>query len=546
MSGSIVLLASLFLLVAAYALYGRWVAKKFGVDDTLLTPAHRLRDDGDYVPARAPVLLGHHFASIAGAAPIIGPISAAVFGWVPVLLWLLLGGIFFGAMHDFAALFVSVRNDGRSIGEVIKKHVGNRGSILFLLFTWFTLALVIAAFTIIVAKTFTTVPAAASSSLMFILLAVVFGIGLNRFKMSLGLSTFAGVALLLAMIWLGQLYPVSASESTWIYILIVYIYFASVLPVWLLLQPRDYLNSFLLYLLLIAGFVGMLFYNPEIVYPAVTSFKVDSLGYLFPMLFVTVACGAISGFHSLVASGTTAKQLDRESDGSLVAFGGMLIETFLGVLALLTAVMLSGETFAADLAAKGPVGVFANGMAQAINAIPGLKFEPGVLISFVSLVVSAFALTSLDTATRLGRFAFQELADFMPAGIQTPFKNKHIATVLTILPAAVLMFTGQWAAIWPLFGSANQLLASIALLSVTVWYFHTFHQRPLFITVPMVAMFLVTCFALINVIVDNLGRHGYMMAGLSGTLLLLALFLAWEAAGILRQSHPAQGERLAG
>jgi len=546
MSGSIVLLASLFLLIAAYALYGRWVAKKFGVDDTLLTPAHRLRDDGDYVPARAPVLLGHHFASIAGAAPIIGPISAAVFGWVPVLLWLLLGGIFFGAMHDFAALFVSVRNDGRSIGEVIKKHVGNRGSILFLIFTWFTLALVIAAFTIIVAKTFTTVPAAASSSIMFILLAVVFGIGLNRFKMSLGLSTFVGVVLLLAMIWLGQVYPVSAPESTWIYVLIVYIYFASVLPVWLLLQPRDYLNSFLLYLLLIAGFVGMLFYNPEIVYPAVTSFKVDSLGYLFPMLFVTVACGAISGFHSLVASGTTAKQLDRESDGSLVAFGGMLIETFLGVLALLTAVMLSGETFAADLAAKGPVGVFANGMAQAINAIPGFKFEPGVLISFVSLVVSAFALTSLDTATRLGRFAFQELAEFMPAGIQTPFKNKHVATILTILPAAVLMFTGQWAAIWPLFGSANQLLASIALLSVTVWYFHTFHQRPLFITVPMVAMFLVTCFALINVIIDNLGRHGYLMAGLSGILLLLALFLAWEAAGILRQRHHEQGESQTG
>ncbi len=537
MSGSIVLLASLILLIAAYALYGRWVARKFGVDDTLLTPAHRLRDDGDYVPAPAPVLLGHHFASIAGAAPIIGPISAAVFGWVPVLLWLLLGGIFFGAMHDFAALFVSVRNDGRSIGEVIKKHVGSRGSILFLLFTWFTLALVIAAFTIIVAKTFTTVPSAGSSSIMFMMLAVIFGLGLNRFKLPLGLSTLAGVIVLFAMIWAGQLFPISATESTWIYGLMVYIYFASVLPVWLLLQPRDYLNSFLLYFLLISGFIGMLFYNPEIVFPAFTTFRVESLGYLFPMLFVTVACGAISGFHSLVASGTTAKQLDRESDANPVAFGGMLIETFLGVLALLTAVMMTGEAFVADLAAKGPVGVFANGMAQAINAIPGLKFEPAVLVSFVSLVVSAFALTSLDTATRLGRFAFQELAEFMPVSVQKPFKNKHIATIMTILPAALLMFTGQWAAIWPLFGSANQLLASIALLSVTVWYFHSFHRRPLFITVPMVAMFLVTCFALINVISDNLCKQGYLMAGLSATLLLLALFLAWEAAGILRQNQ---------
>ncbi len=539
MSGSIILLASLILLVAAYALYGRWVARKFGVDDTLLTPAHRLRDDGDYVPAAAPVLLGHHFASIAGAAPIIGPISAAVFGWVPVLLWLLLGGVFFGAMHDFAALLVSVRNDGRSTGEVIKKHVGSRGSILFLLFTWFTLALVIAAFTIIVAKTFATVPSAGSSSIMFMILAVIFGLGLNRLKLPLGLSTLAGVVVLFAMIWVGQRFPLSLTENTWIYGLMVYIYFASVLPVWLLLQPRDYLNSFLLYFLLVSGFFGMLFYNPEIVFPALTSFRVESLGYLFPMLFVTVACGAISGFHSLVASGTTAKQLNRESDASLVAFGGMLIETFLGVLALLTAVMMSSEAFTADLAAKGPVGVFANGMAQAINAIPGLKFEPAVLVSFVSLVVSAFALTSLDTATRLGRFAFQELAEFMPASLQKPCKNKHIATILTILPAAFLMFTGQWAAIWPLFGSANQLLASIALLSVTVWYFHSFHRRPLFITVPMVAMFLVTCFALVNLIVDNLGKQGYLMAGLSATLLLLAVFLAWEAACVLRQ-NPAE------
>ncbi len=535
MSGSILLLASLFLLVAAYVFYGHWVCRKFGVDDSIITPAHRLRDDGDYVPARAPVLLGHHFASIAGAAPIIGPISAAVFGWVPVMLWLLLGGIFFGAMHDFASLIVSVRNDGRSIGETIKKHVGTRGSVLFLLFSWFTLALVIAAFTIIVAKTFTTVPSAASSSIMFIFLAIIFGLGVNRFKMSLGLSTVVGVIVLLVMIVLGQYYPVAGTQNTWIFVLLIYIYFASVAPVWLLLQPRDYLNSFLLYLLLIVGFVGMLFHNPEVSYPSFTAFKADSLGYLFPMLFVTVACGAISGFHSLVASGTTAKQLNRESDAQPVAFGGMLIETFLGILALLTAVMLNTETFAAELAAKGPVGVFANGMAQAINAIPVMKFDSAVLVSFVSLVVSAFALTSLDTATRLGRFVFQELADFIPIKIQRPFKNPHVATILTILPAALLMFSGQWAAIWPLFGAANQLLASIALLSVTVWYFHSYHQKPLFITFPMISMFLVTCCALINIISTNLAKQGWLMVGLSSILLALAIFLAWEAVAILRK-----------
>lgn len=535
MNGLAILLVSLFLLVFAYVLYGRWLSKKFKIDDALITPAHRLRDDGDYMPAPAPVLLGHHFASIAGAAPIIGPISAAVFGWVPVLLWLLLGGIFLGAMHDFAALVVSVRNDGRSIGEVIKKHVGGRGSVLFLLFVWFTLALVIAAFSIIVARTFSSVPAAASSSVMFIFLAVGFGIALNRFRISLTLSTVVGVIFLLGMIWLGQLFPLAASETVWLYVLLLYIYVASVAPVWLLLQPRDYLNSFLLYLLLFGGFVGMLFYNPVIKFPAFTGFKAEPLGYLFPMLFVTVACGAISGFHSLVASGTTAKQLNRESDARPVAFGGMLIETFLAILALLTAVMMSQADFLAELNAKGPVPVFASGIARSINAIPGLKFELAALISFVSLIVSAFALTSLDTATRLGRFAFQELAEFFPEKIKSSFKNKHVATFLTILPAAGLMFTGQWKAIWPLFGSANQLLASIALLSIAVWYYHQNKVRPFFVMLPMVVMFLVTCFALVSLINANLAMHGYLLAGLSMILLALALFLAWEAAEALRR-----------
>jgi carbon starvation protein len=535
MSSSLILVISLILLILAYVTYGRWLAKRFGLDNTVLTPAHRLRDEGDYVPAKAPVLLGHHFASIAGAAPIIGPISAAVFGWVPVLLWLVLGGMFFGAVHDFAALIISVRNDGLSIGEVIKKHVGNRGSILFLLFTWATLALVIAAFTIIVAKTFATVPQAASSSLMFIVLAIIFGLVINRLKAGLGISTFFGVIILLFMIWLGSSYPLSLQQDKWIYLLLVYIYVASVAPVWLLLQPRDYLNSFLLYILLFGGFIGMLFYNPAISFPAFTTFNIEKMGYLFPMLFVTVACGAISGFHALVASGTTAKQLDKETDAKPVAFGGMLIETFLGILALLAAIMLSSGDYSAGLASTGPVGIFSQGMAKAIGAIPGISFAQTDMIAFVSLVVSAFALTSLDTATRLGRFAFQELAEFTPESVRKPLKNKHLATVLTILPAAVLMFTGQWKSIWPLFGSANQLLASITLLSITVWYFHSYHKKPLFITVPMVAMFLVTFFALINLISVNLMKQSYTLVGLSGLLLLLAAFLAFEAMRILRK-----------
>ncbi|GAB4270586.1 MAG: carbon starvation protein A [Candidatus Rifleibacteriota bacterium] len=534
MSASLVLILSIIVLLLAYITYGRWLAKKFDIQNNP-TPAHRLRDDGDYVPARAPVVLGHHFASIAGAAPIIGPISAAIFGWVPVFLWLILGGIFFGAMHDFAALVISIRNDGLSIGEVIKKHVGNRGSMLFLLFTWATLALVISAFTIIVAKTFATVPQAASSSVMFIALAVIFGIIINRFKADLTLSTIVGVAALIGMIWLGTKYPLSYEQNTWLYILLIYIYIASVAPVWVLLQPRDYLNSFLLYILLFAGLIGMISFNPTVEFPAFTSFKVAKLGYLFPMLFVTVACGAISGFHALVASGTTAKQLDKEADATPVAFGGMLIETFLGILALLAAVMLSRVDYSATLETAGPVGIFSQGLAKAINSIPGIKFDDAGLIGFVSLVVSAFALTSLDTATRIGRFAFQELADFLPEKTRKPFKNKHVATVLTILPAAVLMFSGQWKAIWPLFGSANQLLASITLLSVTVWYFHSYYEKPLFITVPMISMFLVTFFALINLVSINYSKGNHTLVCLSILLLGLAGFLALEAKNILKK-----------
>lgn len=533
MTGSILIVFSLVVLFIAYLSYGRYIARKFELNNDVETPAHRLRDGVDYVPAKAPVVLGHHFASIAGAAPIIGPITAAVFGWIPVFLWLILGGIFIGSVHDFTALVISIRNDGKSIGEVIKKHVGSKGSILFLLFTCATLALVIAAFTIIVAKTFASVPQAASSSLLFIALAILFGLAINKLKLPLGISTVFGVILLLIMIYFGDKYPVHLSQNTWIYMLLAYIYIASVAPVWVLLQPRDYLNSFLLYLLLVSGFIGILFLNPHVQFPAFTAFKADKLGYLFPMLFVTVACGAISGFHALVASGTTAKQLSKETDAQPVAYGGMLIETFLGVLALITAVMLSKADFGTLLATKGPVGVFAAGMAQAIAKIPYLHLGKEFLVGFVSLVVSAFALTTLDTATRLGRFAFQELVEFVPGEKIKIFRNKHIATVCIIVPSAALIFSGQWKLIWPMFGSANQLLASISLLAATVWYFHKYKKKPLFITVPMFGMFAVTFFALINLIVSNMQKSHYMLSGMSIVLLLLAIFLAIEAYKVL-------------
>lgn len=536
MNSSLVLLVSFFVLLAAYIFYGRWLAKKFDIDKNRLTPAHVKNDSVDYVPTKMPVLLGHHFASIAGAAPIIGPITAAVFGWVPVLLWLIVGGIFFGAVHDYASLCVSIRNEGKSAGEVIKKYIGKNGSVLFLLFTWATLIIVIAAFSIIVANTFVAVPQAGSSSVMFILLAILFGLAINKLKLNLTASTILGVATLFLMVWLGNTFPLVLSMNTWLYIILGYIAIASVVPVWLLLQPRDYLNSFLLYALIIGGFVGILFYNPEITLKPFIDFKTPDLGYIFPMLFVTVACGAISGFHSVIASGTTSKQLSNEADAQPVAYGGMLIETFLGILALITAAILTEDSFAL-LSKNGPIAVFADGLAKGMASIPGISIENGVLKAFVSLVVSAFALTSLDTAARLGRYTFQELTEFFPQKIKKLTCGNIAATIITLLPGAYLMFSGKYKAIWPLFGSANQMLASISLLSVMVWYFKEKQKLPLFIGVPMVSMFVITITALVFMVYSNYLASDYLLLSLAGLLLVLAIFLAVEALGVLKRKN---------
>ncbi|MFW5769962.1 MAG: carbon starvation protein A, partial [Spirochaetota bacterium] len=346
--------------IAAYIFYGKFIAIKLGIDPSRKTPAHTMHDGVDYVPARAPVLLGHHFASIAGAAPIIGPIVAAVFGWIPVAIWILIGGIFMGAVHDFSALVASVRHEGRSIGEVIEEQIGRRGKLLFLIFSWSTLILVVAVFIIVVSRTFEEIPAAASASTLFILIALVFGLFLYRMNISLPVATIFGVLLLVGALYLGYMYPLQLSALTWSYILMGYIFVASVTPVWILLQPRDYLNSFILYALLALGITGIVVVNPELNIPAYTSFHVKELGYLFPILFVTVACGAISGFHSLVASGTSAKQLNNENDARTVGYGAMLIESVLAIVALVTAAMLVKENYM-DMRSN-PVAVFAHSL----------------------------------------------------------------------------------------------------------------------------------------------------------------------------------------
>lgn len=512
--------------IAAYATYGAWLAKEWGVDPSRKTPAHEINDGVDYVPAKPAVLMGHHFASIAGAGPINGPIQAAIFGWVPVLLWIIIGSIFFGGVHDFGSLFASARHKGKSIGEVINVNMGHKGMQLFSLFAWLTLLLVVAAFTNIVANTFVAVPAAASTSLMFIALAIVFGYAVYRKGMSLGIGTVIGVVLLFTMVWLGNVFPLVLSLNTWIIILMIYIFIASTAPVWILLQPRDYLNSFLLYAMIAGAVLGIVIARPEIQLAPVTAFNVNGQ-WMFPMLFVIVACGAISGFHSLVGSGTTSKQLDNEKDAKVIGYGAMLIEGVLAIIALITAAYVTqGEL--GELLKGGPVNVFSNGVGS-FMANFGIPFAIGK--SFVALAVSAFALTSLDTATRLARFIFQEFFDKPGATKQNPLSNMYVSTGITVLIGGYLA-TGGFTKIWPIFGSANQLLAGLSLLAVAVWLKKSGKNYHM-ITAPMIFMIVVTLTALVFLIQKNFAAGNYILVIFPVLLFILAIILAVEGYQIL-------------
>ncbi|WP_461207567.1 carbon starvation CstA family protein [Clostridium sp. DL1XJH146] len=513
MNALVIILIAIVCFVTAYATYGSWLAKKWGIDPSRKTPAHTKEDGVDYVPAKAPVLLGHHFSSIAGAAPIVGPIAAIMFGWLPVALWIIIGSIFFGGVHDMGALFASVRHEGKSIGQVIGENMGDTGKRLFAWFAWLTLLLVVGAFTSICATVFAAHPDAASSSLMFIALAVIFGFLVYRRGAGLAISTVIGVALLFLCIFLGMKFPLSLSYNVWVIILLLYIAIASVTPVWILLQPRDYLNSFLLYAMLIGGAIGIIFTNPSIEAPAFAGFAPKDGQYLFPILFITVACGAISGFHSLVGSGTTSKQIDNEKDIKLIGYGSMLIEGFLAILALITAAYVTSDTLAGI--AGGPIGVFSQGLGEFMGSF-GLPVATGV--SFTVLAISAFALTSLDTATRLARFIFQEMFD-KGDGKQTILTNMYFSTGITVVLGGAITFMG-YGKIWPIFGSANQLLAALALLSLAVYLKKQGKENKMAL-IPTVFMFIVTICALILLIQSKI--VGFTVAGLP--LLIIAVVL---------------------
>ncbi len=542
MNALVLLVIGLVVLGLGYVFYSKIIAGMLGLKSTQDTPAHTMRDGVDYVPAKKPILMGHHFASIAGAAPIIGPVLAAQYGWLPVFIWVLLGGVFLGAVHDFTSLVASVRHEGRSIGVIIERYLGNTGKVLFLIFAWATLVLVIAVFTLVVSATFVRTPAVATASILFMILAIGFGVAVYRYHVNFIAASVVGVILLGAFLYLGVLYPfprlfpMGADGNDpmllfWQLVLVVYIFIASVTPVNILLQPRDYLNSFLLYGILLLSLVALLVAPPMLEGARFTSFAPEGMGPLFPLLFVTVACGAISGFHSMVASGTTAKQLDRESDARAVGYGAMLIESLLAVLALITAVMVSKQEYFSllkpDGAAKAnPVNVFNHGIASLLS---NLSIPEALGIGFAGLAVSAFALTSLDTATRLGRFSLQEL--FMKRGAKKGGNiisgNRFVATALTVSVAALLLVSGKTMTLWRLFGASNQLLAAMALMAVTVWLAAS-GRKTIYTVIPMVFMFVVTLAALLMQIKGFAAGGNYVLAAIAVLLFVLALLLAYN------------------
>lgn len=525
MSAAILMVITVVALLIAYVFYGRYLSRKLGLDSSRKTPANEKQDGVDYVPTRTPVLMGHHFSSIAGAGPILGPIYAAVFGWIPVFIWVLIGSVFVGGVHDFSSLVASIRHGGKTMGEVIEEHIGRAGKQLFLIFTWSVLVLVIAVFAKAVASVFVKEPATVTSSGLFMILAITFGMSIYRLNAPLWFSSIIGVILLFVCVVIGVYFPIIQSYNFWIVSLFIYVFIAAVTPVWILLQPRDYLNSFLLYLILIGGIVGIFVANPKVVSPAFTSFHTD-LGYLFPILFVTVACGAISGFHSLVSAGTSAKQLNRETDAKPVGYGSMLIEAVLAVVALITAITILKGDYTKLITAEGggPIGIFSAGVGGFISK---LGISVSVATTFAALAISAFALTTLDTATRLGRFAFQEF--FENKEKQSILsKNRYIGTLVTVVVAMLLTFSGTSNTLWPLFGSANQLLASIALLAITVWLAEL-RKKNNFVKFPMYFMFLVTLTALGFLIQKNIATQNIPLIILSIILFGVAIVLVVEA-----------------
>jgi carbon starvation protein len=535
MTLALLLVSSGIILLIAYFTYGKYVYQKFGLSDKRRAPSHEYQDGVDYIPSKPIVVLGHHFASIAGAGPIVGPIIAVTFGWIPAVIWILVGGIFFGAVHDLGSMAASLRNKGKSIGVIIQNNIGQKGKQLFIIFSFSTLILIIGVFADIIAKTFVSNAGVASASILFILLAIAFGL-VNRFigssKTAFVIISIIGIGLMYYFVYLGMQMPFDLDYQSWVYILLAYAFIASVTPISMLLQPRDYLNSFLLYGLIISAVIGVFVANPEIKMENEIHISADNLGYLFPVLFVTIACGAISGFHSLVASGTTSKQLDKESDAKIVGFGGMLIESFLAIISVGAVIVLSRTEYLERLGGEGPVPLFASGLGGMISS---LGISENFAVGFVALTVSAFALTTLDTCTRLARFTLQEYFEDVKNPVGTTLsKNRYISTTVVVVLSILLLASGGFSTLWPIFGSANQLLAALALLTVAVWLIRK-NVNATFITIPMFFMFTVTLTSLGLFAWNNYKSETYILSVIAALLFILSIALIILASKSLKK-----------
>ncbi len=540
MNGIIIMIFAIVVLVAGYVFYGKWLAKKWGVDPNRKTPAYEMQDGVDYVPTDKQVVFGHQFASIAGAGPINGPIQAAVFGWVPVLLWCLIGGIFIGAVQDFSSMYASVRNKGRSIGVIIELYVGKVGKRLFLLFVYLFSMLVIAAFADIVAKSFGVNAGADASiqlansqvatvSTLFIVVAVAFGIFLKTVKPGTTVNTIVSIVLLILCIAVGYLCPfLKFSTNVWLYLVFLYILIASVTPVQYLLQPRDYLNSYLLVAMIAAAVIGIFVSNPTMNLPAFTGFTAAT-GSMFPILFVTVACGAVSGFHSLVSSETASKQVKNENDMLPISYGAMLVEVLLAVIAIIAAGAVA-DAMTGALPSGTPQQIFSTAVASFLS---GIGIPNQLSFTLISLAVSAFALTSLDSVARVGRLSWQELFldddedEASMASWKKILTNKWVATIIVLIPSYLLGQVG-YAEIWALFGSANQLLSVLALAAVAVFLKKTNKDNKMMF-IPMFFMLAVTVVALIQLAwgnIANFGKAKISVMGQSLQIIFAVLLLA--------------------
>ena len=569
MNGIVLLIISVAILVIGYIFYGRYLCKKWGVgENDQPTPAHAMEDGIDYVPAPAPALMGHHFSSIAGAGPITGPISAAAagFGWGACALWIIIGGIFFGGVHDFGALFASIRHGGKSIGEIISANMSKRAKRLFIIFAYLTLILVVAAFASIVAGTFGATftesgavdtakslsnARVAMVSILFILIAIVFGFAVYRRNVPMGVASVVGVLAIVAIIAIGMnFHPIYLSSKTWMWIVGIYITVASVAPVWILLQPRDYLSSFLLYAMLALAVLAVFMGNPSMSSMPVLN-TAGNPTPVFPVLFTTIACGAISGFHSLVSSGTTSKQLDKETDAKPIAYGGMLLECVLAILTL-CAVAYAYSLKGTEFELKGATAIFGGGIAGMIDPSRGGVYN--VLYTLLVLTYSAFCLTSLDTATRLARFMFQEFwldgtkgeTPENVTGYKKVLSNPYVATIITVVLGILLGLNG-YGKIWALFGSANQLLAALGLLAVATWLGNIGKDNKMFL-LPMAFMLCVTIASLFINTKTQLGLISaggadwgpYVQAILGVLLIVLAVVLAIEGVTTIAKQKKAK------